>query len=478
MEGVNIKNLITPVFDALKNYSDSNPAVFHMPGHKLGKGIPVHFLENPHLLDITEIPGFDNLHDPVGIIKEAQQLAATAYGSDHAFFLVNGSTCGIQAAIMTICKPGDKLIVARDCHKSVIGGMMLAGVRPVYIKPGFDRSFGITTAIDTEDIKKALLDNPEAAGVLITRPNYYGVCSDIKAVSELVHSFNKVLIVDEAHGAHLRFSKKLPCSALEHDADICVQSAHKTLPALTQGAYLHVKGTRVDIGMLKYFLRIIETSSPSYIIMAFLDIARAIMQEMGESLINGLLEKLEAFEEKLCGRTGYRILSHELAENASIDRTRLVINVANTGKTGFEVGKILEKKYNIHVEMSDLYNIVCITTVADTEKEFDRLYSALCGIESSLTKPAESTDIYDREPEIPLQKLELRDVMNAPSVRRKLTEAEGMISKDIITPYPPGIPLICPGEVVSRDVICYIERIIEAGGVVNGVSDNLEIEVL
>lgn len=478
MEGVNIKNLITPVFNALKKYSDSNPAVFHMPGHKLGKGIPVHFLENSHLLDITEIPGFDNLHDPVGIIKEAQQLAATAYGSDHAFFLVNGSTCGIQAAIMTICKPGDKLIVARDCHKSVIGGMMLAGVRPVYIKPGFDRSFGITTVVETEDIRKALLDNPDAAGVLITRPNYYGVCSDIKAVSELVHSFNRVLIVDEAHGAHLKFSKRLPCSALEHDADICIQSAHKTLPAFTQGAYLHVKGSRVDIGMLKYFLRIIETSSPSYIIMAFLDIARAIMQDMGESLINGLLEKLDAFEEKLCGRTGYRILSREYGENACIDRTRLVINVANTGKTGFKVGKILEKKYNIHVEMSDLFNIVCITTTADTENEFERLYSALCGIESSLTKRAKSTDIYVSEPEIPLQKLELREVMQAASVRRKLTEAEGMVSKDIITPYPPGIPVICPGEVVSRDVIRYIERIIGAGGVVNGVSDNLEIEVL
>lgn len=478
MEGLNIKNLITPVFNALREYSCSNPAAFHMPGHKLGKGIPVDFLGDLHLLDLTEIPAFDNLHDPIGIIKEAQQLAAEAYGSDHAFFLVNGSTCGIQAAIMTTCKPGDKLIVARDCHKSVVGGMMLAGVKPVYVKPGFDRSFGITTAIEAAVIKKALLDNPEAAGVLITRPNYYGVCSDIKAISELVHSFNKVLIVDEAHGAHLKFSDRLPCSALEYDADICVQSAHKTLPAFTQGAYLHVKGSRVDIGMLKYYLRIIETSSPSYIIMAFLDIARAIMQDRGESLIGGLLEKLEAFEEKVYGETGYRILSREFGANGCIDRTRLVINAAKTGKTGFKVGKILEKKYNIHVEMSDLFNIVCITTAADTEDDFNRLYVALRGIESSLTEHPQFTDIYIREPEIPMQKLGLREVMQAGSVRIKLKEAEGRISKDIVTPYPPGIPVICPGEIVSRDVIRYIELIIEAGGVVNGVSDNLEIEVL
>ncbi|MFZ5985581.1 MAG: aminotransferase class I/II-fold pyridoxal phosphate-dependent enzyme [Bacillota bacterium] len=467
-----------PIYNALYNYSRLRPVPFHMPGHKLGKGIPSALLRDLNFLDLTEIPGLDNLHYPGGIIKEAQELAATAFGADQTFFLVNGSTCGIQAAIMTLCRPGDKLIAARDCHRSAVGGMILSGTIPVYIKPEFDMNFGIPTVIKISEIEEALKKNPDAVGVYITRPSYYGVCSDIEAVCKLVHSYNKVLIVDEAHGAHLRFSKKLPSCALDYGADICIQSAHKTLPAFTQGAYLHVKGHRIDIEKLKSNLALLQTSSPSYIIMAFLDIARAIMEERGEDSIDGLIKSLDWLNETILGSTSYKILSDGEIKTGEVDKTRVVINVRSIGRSGYEVEDILRSRYNIQVEMADLYNIVCITTIADNMKDFEKLYSALHEINNEFYSASPLKEINIKDLSIPPQKVELNKLTHLSSVRKKLFEAVGMVSKGMITPYPPGIPLICPGEAITEDAAGYIGRIIEAGGVVNGVSADLEVEVV
>ncbi|HOM02502.1 MAG TPA: aminotransferase class V-fold PLP-dependent enzyme [Acetivibrio sp.] len=471
-----------PIYNALKKYSDSCPTVFHMPGHKLGKGISLPFLRDLYLLDLTEIPGLDSLHCPTGIIKEAQDLAARAFGADRTFFLVNGSTCGIQAAIMTLCKPQDKIIVVRDCHKSAISGMMLSKAVPVYVKPEFNGSFGIPSIVLEKEIEKALIQNPDAVGVYITRPNYYGICSDIKSISELVHSYNKVLIVDEAHGAHLKFSTKLPPSSVEYGADICIQSAHKTLPALTQGAYLHVKGSRVDIEKLEFTLSLLETTSPSYIIMAHLDIARAIMESSGEENINRVLEGVEILSGALLENGVFRILSVDDINIGEIDRTRVVINVRNTGKTGFEIEKVLRNQYNIQVEMSDLYNVVCITTVADTLEDIMRLQRAFLHMAQCLKNEGTQRNL-ERELEIdglniPEQRMELAAVMHRGFVKRKLSDAVGFVSRAMITPYPPGIPVVCPGEVISKDIAEYVMRVIEAGGAVNGVSSSLEVDVI
>src|SRR3989339_18069 len=229
-----------PIYNAVTHYYKTNPTVFHMPGHKLGKGIEKEFLKNLFKLDITEIYGTDNLNYPSGMIKEAEELASKAFGASRTFFLVNGSTVGIHAMIMTICKEKDKLIVSRDCHKSVINGMLLCGVTPIYVIPEFDEEFGIFTYIDPKKIQHLLIENQDAVGVLITRPNYYGVCSNIDEIARIVHKYNKILAIDEAHGSHLKFLEKLPKCAMNGNADICVQSAHKTLLAFTQGAYLHI----------------------------------------------------------------------------------------------------------------------------------------------------------------------------------------------------------------------------------------------
>lgn len=449
-----------------------------MPGHKLGKGIPDRFLNDLHLLDMTEIPGLDNLHFPDGVIKEAQELAAKAFGADYTSFLVNGSTCGVHGAILGLCKPGDKLIVSRDCHKSVIGGMMLAGVTPIYIQPEYDSFFGVSSFMLPSTVEQAIKNNPEAVGVFVTRPNYYGICSDIGAISDLVHSYNKILIVDEAHGAHLKFSPKLPCCALDAQADVCIQSAHKTLPALTQGAYIHVKGNRVDVEKVKFVLRLIQTSSPSYIIISFLDIARAIMEQRGSELIDGLLEGIQCFESKIYENTGYEILSRQLLKSGETDKTRVVINVKNTGQTGFQIDNILRSRYNIQVEMADIFNIVCISTVADGIEEFERLYFALNEIDKQFKNYSRLPDINIRETRLPSQAVTLDKVMQYSYETMKLAESEGKVSRGIITPYPPGVPVICPGEVITQDTIQYIMSVIEAGGNVNGVSGGLEVEVL
>jgi len=449
-----------------------------MPGHKLGKGIPEGILNYLHLLDMTEIPGLDNLHFPDGVIKEAQDLAAKAFGADYTSFLVNGSTCGVHAAILGLCKPGDKLIVSRDCHKSVVGAMMLASVTPIYIAPQYDCPFGVPSIMLPSTVKHAIENNPDAVGVVMTRPNYYGICSDICAISDVVHSYNKILIVDEAHGAHLKFSSKLPCCALDGGADVCIQSAHKTLPALTQGAYIHIKGNRVDVDKVKFVLRLIQTSSPSYIIMAFLDIARGIMENAGSEMIENLLTNINWFEKKLYTNTGFKVLPANSLQLDNIDKTRIVVNVKNTGHTGFSIEKILRSKYNIQVEMSDLYNIVCISTVADGIKEFESLYFALKEIDQSSTNFTKFPNISIKEVEIPSQVVALDKIMQSKYEKRNLSDSVGKVSRGIITPYPPGVPIVCPGEVITQQAVEYIISVIEAGGNVNGVFDNKQVEIL
>lgn len=452
-----------------------------MPGHKLGKGIPKSFLENLPLLDLTEIPGTDNLHFPEGAIHEAQELAAAAFHADKTFFLVNGSTTGIHAAIMSVCKPGDVLIAARNCHKSVINGMMIAGVSPVYIKPQFNGCFGIPGAVEPNRVKEALEQNPGAAGVLVTSPTYHGICSDIKGIAKIVHSFGKILIVDEAHGAHLNFHDSLPPCAMDSGADICVQSAHKTLPALTQGAYLHINSGRVDVEKIASNLRLLQTSSPSYIIMAFLDIARAIMGRDGKVLLEKLFDNIGWFKrmvKSIGAGSGVSILNDEDIKEGRLDWTRIVVNFKNAGITGFEADKALRREYNIQVEMSDFYNIVCIGTVADRRENFEKLYGALSRIVPRLGSFRPLAQMPVKDPGIPKQAIELKDVMHRSGKMLKLSEAPGLVSKEMIVPYPPGIPVICPGEIVTGAAIEYIQGIINYGGVVNGLVNNEEICVV
>lgn len=466
----------TPLYNFLKEYASSGIVPFHMPGHKMGKGLSRILTDNPAALDITEVPGADNLHFPTGVVKQAQEFTAKAFGADRSFFLVNGSTCGIYAIISTICKPGDSLIVARDCHKSVIHGMMLAKVRPVFIMPEYNSRFGFTTGISAIKLKEILKDNKTAAGVLLTRPNYYGICSDIKEIAEAVHACGKVLAVDEAHGSHFKFNKRLPICAMDAGADICVQSAHKTLPAFTQGAYLHVGSQLVDMEKLEYYLTVYQTSSPSYMIMASLDTAREIMQKEGGRLLDGIISVIG--ENKACfSDKAITFADDTTVKNYAADPTRITANVGNLGITGYEAENVLRYDYGLQVEMADLYNLVCIATVADTAGTIGRLFSSLeklCSSHAS-KQPAE---IIQSCPELPEQKLDYHEAVQAAGEWTALPQSVNRISKGIVAPYPPGIPAVCPGEVISPAVAEYIGSILAAGGRVNGLNENLEINVV
>ncbi|MDP4093024.1 MAG: aminotransferase class V-fold PLP-dependent enzyme [Bacillota bacterium] len=465
------------MYNSLKKYAGSNPVPFHMPGHKMGKGLPEEFLRDLLPMDVTEIPGMDNLHFPSGPIKQAQQLAAEAFKADKTYFLVNGSTCGIHAMIFTICKPGDKLIVTRDCHRSVIAGMMLAGVEPIYIKPEYNSRFGIYSHVDPDKIRQALDNNPDAVGVLITRPNYYGVCSDIVKIVQIVHSHEKLLIVDEAHGAHLCFNEKLPLGSMQAGVDMCVQSAHKTLPALTQSAYLHVNGKKIDIERLEFYLSALQTSSPSYILMAFLDIARAIMQNKGAQQLEDLFKNIEDLRETLKGVDGITLLGKSQL-CSDYDQTRVVINLRDTGITGYEMEKLLRDASNIQVEMSDYSNVVCISTVADNQKDFEILAEALKSMVELHRKQDPLKDLYIPEAEDIFQEIVLKDMALRSGKLVNIESAAGFVSHDMIVPYPPGIPLICPGEKISRNSVDLLKTIAAAGGIIHGLVNENEIRIV
>ncbi len=478
-----MKNPNTPIYNYIKEYAGQDINVFHMPGHKLSKGIPPEFQENLLQLDVTEVEGTDNLHFPEGIIKEAQEQAAKAFGADKTFFLVNGSTCGIQAAIMSVCARGQKIILGRDSHKAAVSGLILAGAAPAFIYPEYNEEFGISETVTPEGMEECLRSNPDAAAVLITRPNYYGICGHIEEICKIVHAHNKILIVDEAHGAHLAFNKRLPQTALEHGADICIQSAHKTLPAVTQGAYLHVKSGRVDINRLKSNLAMLQTSSPSYIIMSYLDIAREIMAIEGKERLDTLLEDLSWFQEELEKYGVYKVLTNNnLGIKAVHDSTRLVINLDGLGISGYQAEKLLRERFNTQVEMADNRNLVLITTIADNRQSFSRLLESL----KSLACVEDIKAAYSKADNFKYtadNKCELQGILpcDAYSMQKEtvlLSAAANRICAGTITPYPPGIPILYPGEIIGERQIAYIRAIIESGGRVNGIVDNKSIQVV
>lgn len=500
----------TPIYNYLREYAKQDINVFHMPGHKLAKGMPQELARDVLQLDVTEVEGTDNLHYPEGIIKEAQELAAKAFGADKTYFLVNGSTCGIQAAIMSVCARGQKIIIGRDSHKAVVSGLILSGAEPVFAYPEHNLEFGIPEAISASSIEKSLCQHPDAVAVLITRPNYYGVCSDLEEISSLVHSHNKILIVDEAHGAHFAFNRRLPPSALQHGADICVQSAHKTLPAVTQGAYLHIKGDRVDINRINFNLAMLQTSSPSYIIMSYLDIARELMVTEGTAKLDNLINEVEWFKTEIQKLQDYKVLSEQdLHTNTVLDTTRLVINISKLGISGYYAEKILREEFQTQVEMADYQNLVFITTIADNHQTFSRLLESMKKLAEkafektlqfndgsnfdisnlisvgvpyrsnsqkdgySTQKKVSSSDAY-----IARNQISPSEAYNAQKEEILLEKSNDRICAEMIIPYPPGIPVLYPGEIIDKCTIDYILNIIKAGGRVNGISENKGLQVI
>mgnify|MGYP003372752404 CR=1 FL=1 len=456
------------IINELSEIVDKDLISFHVPGHKLGKiydrlgYTPI--LEKMYKMDTTEIIGTDNLHLPEGIIRKSQQRASEAFKSDYTYYLINGTTCGIQASIMAICYPKDKLIVNRDCHQSVINGCILGDIKPVYINSNINKENNIINGVNINEVINVINSNLDAKAILLTYPTYYGCTYDLKTICDYAHNKNMVVIIDEAHGAHLGLSDELPQTALEQGADIVIQSTHKTLPSFTQSSMIHTKGSRVDNNRLEVNLRMIQSSSPSYTLMASLELAVDIYINSGKELMNELLFNIYKFKDNIKSKIPINIYN-------DYDKTKIFIESKKLGLTGYKLEEVLRYKYNIQVELSNYYGILLICTIGNISKDFDILEKALIDIYNKC-----NDEIYIEEiiypKDIPIQALTPREAFYKPKKSVKIYESVGKISGEYIIPYPPGISLLSPGEIISKDIIDYMLYCSKKGMSVNGIKDS------
>ncbi|MDI3478391.1 MAG: hypothetical protein PWQ59_1916 [Thermoanaerobacterium sp.] len=469
--------LSAPLYEALLKYVEDGTLPYHMPGHKEGRIISRKYIENLAKIDLTEVPGTDNLHDPQGPILEAEKLAAKAFGAKMSFFLVNGTTCGIYAAMSAVLNEGDAVIIQRNSHKSVYNGLILTGATPIYLTPLIDYEDGIAMGVSIDELEGLLKGNKDIKAVLITYPNYYGFCIDIKSIVDLVHKYNKILIVDEAHGAHFAFSDKLPLPASKAGADIVVESIHKTLPAFTQSSILHVNTDRVDVDRLKFYLSLYQSTSPSYILMTSIDLARDFMEREGKDRLEECVNLSIDARNKLNAIEGVKCIGDDIVGKYGIndyDTTKLTISIKGLGISGSEAERILRENFNIQMEMSDLYNILAIMTVADGEKEFGELVKSVEGLLKY--KKNQEIRLIDYYPDVPEMKMKPSEAVKKPYTLLKIDDAVDSVSLDYVIPYPPGVPLICPGEIIKKDMVQYIKLLYNIGIKIVGI-DNLNIRV-
>lgn len=468
----------TPLFDALMEYVNRETVPFHVPGHKKGVGVDAEFKNfmgiNPFKIDVTVFKLVDSLHHPTGPIKEAQALAADAYGADATFFSIHGTSGAIQAMIMSVVGEGDTIIVPRNVHKSVTAGIILSGAIPVYMQPELDKTLGIANGVLPETVEKTLKENPHAKAVLIINPTYYGVATDLKRIAEIVHSYDIPLIVDEAHGPHLKFSDKLPMSAMEAGADLCSQSTHKIIGALTQGSLLHVRTRYVDIERVQAIMNLLQTTSPSYILMASLDTARRQIALNGHELLEYAIGLAEYARDKINQIPGFYSYGKELLGNPgvyAIDPTKLCITCRDLGITGFDLDMILANKYHIQVELSDLYNVLAVGSFGDTKDSLDKLIAALTEISAEYMNQAKRKSDFLDIPEIPKQVLIPREAFNGQKTSVLLENSVGQVSGEFLMAYPPGIPVLCPGEVITEEIVRYVNDLKKTGLYVQGTED-------
>ncbi len=470
----------TPILNALRKYKDSNAVPFHVPGHKRGNvftKLNIKF-EDLIALDTTEVEGIDNLHAPETCIKEAEELASKAFGADHTFFLVNGTTCGIYAMILGVTEPGDSIIIPRNCHKSVMSAIILGKLKPIYIIPEIDDILNISCAITPEQVEIALKQNPQAKAVVITNPTYYGTCSDIKSIADIVHNYGRLLLVDEAHGAHFAFHEKLPISALKAGADIVAQSTHKTLASLTGSSMCHVKSSKVDIDKLRFFLQLMQTTSPSHIMLASLDIARYIMESSGQELLNDIIEMCNTTRLEINKMHGLYCMSKDRIGTHGIhqmDPTRMVINFNELGISGTQADKWLREKHNIQVELSDAQNSVAVSTIGDQWEYFERLIEALKELSDfyrDSTKNQQKSKVHLKPNDIPEMALLPHEAIYKNTEVAELKGSIGKVCGEMITPYPPGIPIIMPGEIINEEILKIINTCSINNIKINGISNN------
>ena len=501
------------LLERLTEYAGSDAYPFHMPGHKrreIPDGIPGGF-PDPYGIDITEIDGFDNLHHAEGILKDAMDEAAAIYGADRSWYLVNGSTCGILSAVFATTENGGKILTARNCHKAVYHAICLNRLEAEYLYPEEITEFGINGGIRAEDVRKALeKDAMRCAGnsgdvrgkitkiqaVLITSPTYEGVVSDIRAIADAAHEYGIPLIVDEAHGAHLEYADQchsFPKSALEYGADIVIQSLHKTLPCFTQTAILHVKGKLVDQDRVSRYLSMFQTSSPSYLFMAGMERCIRYMDGDGRNEMVRYEERLEHFMKRMEGLQVLEVLDREICGKyrtvAGWDPSKIVVSTMRAEDFhGEELAETLRRKYHLEMEMTAPEYVIAMTSLMDTEEGFERLGTALLEIDGALRhcvepeqqkekgeskekERCETPEGLESKLSHPVRRMLICEAMDADTERTAFQDTVGKVSAEFVYLYPPGIPIIAPGEVFTDAIVEKIVAYKAAGLLVQGPAD-------
>lgn len=466
----------TPLFDALRAHAAARPIPFHIPGHKCGAGMDDVFRrfvgDDVLSIDLINIAPLDDVHQPHGCIQEALTLAAEAFGAAHTFFCVQGTSGAIQTMILAVCRPGDKIIVPRNVHKSVMSAIIFSGARPIFLSPVVDPTYGIAHGVTTSAVRTALALHPDAKAVLVINPTYFGVCAHLSDIVAIAHAHGVPVLVDEAHGAHIHFHEQLPCSAMQAGADMAACSIHKLGGSMTQSSMLHVRGDIVDPRRVQTILSMLTTTSTSYVLLASLDAARRQLALYGRDMAQKSLDLAAYARARIACIPHVHVLDPEIGSSEALhafDPTKLTIHVRLLGKTGFDVETMLREQYGIEVEMSDMVNILCLITAGDTRAHIDALVDALTAI--AAMPRGDIPPIEVKNPAIPTLAMTPRDAFYAPREPIPLARAAGRIIAEFIMVYPPGIPILLPGEVITQENIDYIAEQSRIGLPVQGLED-------
>jgi len=464
----------TPIFDALKKYKNNRIVKFDVPGHKGGRGNTelTDFLgETCMQIDVNSMKMLDFLGHPVSVIKESEMIAAQAFSASNTFFMVGGTTSSVQAMVMYACKAGEKIIMPRNVHKSAINALVICGAVPVYVNPGTNKNIGIALGMSVKDVAETIKKNSDAKAVLINNPTYYGICSNLIEIVKLAHDNNMLVLVDEAWGTHFYFGENQPVSAMKAGADIAAVSMHKTGGSLTQSSFL-ICGKDISEGYMRQIINLVQTTSASYLLLTSLDLARRNMALNGKEIVRKVVDFSEYARGEINKIGGYYAYSKDLINGDTIydfDLTRLSVYTRNIGLAGKEVYDILRDEYEIQIELGDIGNIIAIISAGDRMFEIERLIAALSEIKRLYSK--DKTGMFENEYINPVVRIAPQEAFYSESRSILIEQSIGKISSDFVMCYPPGIPIIAPGEEVTKEIVKYIKYAKEKGCLLTGTED-------
>lgn len=472
-----------PIYEALQTFRQMRVVPFDVPGHKHGKGNPelTAFLgEQCVSVDVNSMKPLDNLCHPVSVIRDAEKLTAAAFGADHAFLMVGGTTSSVQSMVLSVCKRKDKIILPRNVHRSVINALVLCGAIPVYVNPEVDQRLGISLGMQREQVAKAIEENPDAVAVLVNNPTYYGICSDLKAIVEMAHAAGMYCLVDEAHGTHFYFGENMPISAMQAGADMAAVSMHKSGGSLTQSSLL-LTGPNVNPQHVRQIINLTQTTSGSYLLMSSLDISRRNLALRGKEVFAKVVSMANYAREEINAIGGYYAFGRELINGNSIfdfDPTKLSVHTRDIGLAGIEVYDILRDEYDIQIEFGDIGNILAYLSIGDRYQELERLVSALAEIHRRYQK--DSRGLLSQEYIAPIVVTSPQEAFYAKKISLPLEESIGRVCSEFVMCYPPGIPILAPGELITADILNYIKYAKAKGCSMTGPEDPdiLRINVL